>query len=517
MELVFRVRYRKHVAVGVIASFFGSLAIGGVLTNTITDYTPETDLVYRYFDNFNPCIFFDHYPANIVALLGCSFLSIFWSAAGWFLFVHSAAAYHRNDGEPKDFWNSLSLVFSSGILTIICLSFVNIFAVDLYEHHVPKVNLSATNTSGWTQDELEFGHLTPLVVSKVGDHTLWFTLLLLGDILLFSMAWSYASRLVRRKGSLTSSMGYKATRIAIFAIYLLSVPFYCMSLMSVVFGYDGNDRIPEYDEVHRPTLLRIVLWWKTKTMVALWFSLIIAAAHYVVFANSVAIKFTARLVAIPGKVTPHKGDESSSPPADAIKGIVCPESLLTRAFMIFGTLMFFTYCFVDISDAEDGVHPLISGFRHPPWSFVYAPTWLAIVVLLSLSSAMRCVRVYLSAGTKNRMAWLAFVVLSFITALIPFAGILAIIPKVTFIGGASSVFIILLGLQTLFGWKLSSCASSSRFVVPAFTILCMLLGVLMTLAPVPVAPAIMVLLCMSEKVARVSGMPQIELSAEAEF
>ena len=128
-EVEFCIRYRKHIAVGIIASILGSFVVGGVLTYTVTDYTAETDLVYRYFDTFNPCIFFDHYPANVVALLGVSFLSIFWAAAGWScLYIPPLCTFAMM--ASQNFWSILSPVFGWG-LTVICLSFVNIFAVDL--------------------------------------------------------------------------------------------------------------------------------------------------------------------------------------------------------------------------------------------------------------------------------------------------------------------------------------------------------------------------------------------------
>jgi len=45
------------------------MVIGGFITMVDTQYRPDTDLVFRFYAKFNPCIFFDHFPATKPGIL----------------------------------------------------------------------------------------------------------------------------------------------------------------------------------------------------------------------------------------------------------------------------------------------------------------------------------------------------------------------------------------------------------------------------------------------------------------
>ena len=58
----FTIRYWT-LAKGFASSFILAMVIGGFITMVDTQYRPDTDLVFRFYAKFNPCIvmkFFDH-------------------------------------------------------------------------------------------------------------------------------------------------------------------------------------------------------------------------------------------------------------------------------------------------------------------------------------------------------------------------------------------------------------------------------------------------------------------------
>ena len=57
LKLDLRLRNFAH---GRLVGFMVAVVLGGIATFTITDYSSETDKVFRFYDKFNPCIFFDH-------------------------------------------------------------------------------------------------------------------------------------------------------------------------------------------------------------------------------------------------------------------------------------------------------------------------------------------------------------------------------------------------------------------------------------------------------------------------
>merc|ERR1712176_1137195 len=64
--------------------FFGTVIFSGIMTKTMTDFDPKTDKMLLFFGKLNPCVFFDHYPAKVLGLVGMGAFcacSIVWSLA----------------------------------------------------------------------------------------------------------------------------------------------------------------------------------------------------------------------------------------------------------------------------------------------------------------------------------------------------------------------------------------------------------------------------------------------------
>ena len=118
--------YLRTIGIFIVAAFLAAMILGGILTFTVTRYTAENDKIYAFYDTFNPCIFFDHYPASLGSLLGlvivCS-ASILYSMT---LFVYSHICF------PIDvhFVTAVAVM----VMSISDVLFPNVFGVDLYEH-----------------------------------------------------------------------------------------------------------------------------------------------------------------------------------------------------------------------------------------------------------------------------------------------------------------------------------------------------------------------------------------------
>ena len=54
------------LGVAFAVSFFATLLVSAIVTFAWTSYSSDTDFVFRFYGVFNPCILFDHYPANVV-------------------------------------------------------------------------------------------------------------------------------------------------------------------------------------------------------------------------------------------------------------------------------------------------------------------------------------------------------------------------------------------------------------------------------------------------------------------
>merc|ERR1719277_2491848 len=90
----------------------------------MTDFDPKTDKMLLFFGKLNPCVFFDHYPAKVLGLVGMGsfcMVSIMWSLA---LLLRMIAEGRL----VPQLWTTAVVGF--GIL--VDLNFINIFVTDLY-------------------------------------------------------------------------------------------------------------------------------------------------------------------------------------------------------------------------------------------------------------------------------------------------------------------------------------------------------------------------------------------------
>lgn len=114
----------RPVAWAIAATFFATVGVGGIATYTLTSYTPETDLVWQFYQTFNPCIFFDHYPAKIFSCVGMALMDCLTVLYSLILFLYSYT--------ERRLCRTLNMGIVVVISMLVDLMFINIFTTNLY-------------------------------------------------------------------------------------------------------------------------------------------------------------------------------------------------------------------------------------------------------------------------------------------------------------------------------------------------------------------------------------------------
>lgn len=187
-------------------AFFATMAAGAVATYTSTNYSPEMDKITLFYGMFNPCIFFDHYPAKVIATVG---LGIFLLLG--FVYTTMIFLYKYRD---RHLLQSMYVGMIWSWVTLLDLLFLNVMTTNLYPlenparrlhgvhwHHA-NANMTVSlveSTPGLTQADIQIVklHTTFYITWILGQFV--FTLMLAG--LAFggqeqvkSTAWTVAQR-----------------------------------------------------------------------------------------------------------------------------------------------------------------------------------------------------------------------------------------------------------------------------------------------------------------------------------
>ena len=115
-----------RLAMAYVIIFLTAMVVGALLTFTVTTYDPETDFIYRFYETFNPCIFFDHFPSSLVSsfilvpMIGCG---IMYSLMIFILLVKETGIQYVVLGA---FYTVLSITAEA--------CFANVFTSNIYVH-----------------------------------------------------------------------------------------------------------------------------------------------------------------------------------------------------------------------------------------------------------------------------------------------------------------------------------------------------------------------------------------------
>ena len=430
------------------------MVIGGFITMVDTQYRPDTDLVFRFYAKFNPCIFFDHFPANLWGMLLIAMFLYFELAMLLFVYLHRTSLIAGTERPEKRPCTDATFLCLMGPIALTFCLFINIFTSNLYENHDYSIynatKILSTNHPNATALELQqlVGNLTKdqrdgvskEIFEAVTVHTNWFILYIVGDILFAVLLWRYANRL-RTEHSWTyqptaasttmcchrDTKCWSWTRFTAYIIYLIGVPSFCLSLTIILFAYDGRNRLVE-DRMWKegtPILQSVMVWFKQTANAASWFALPMLFHHFFVVPPGFALKI---------KLSLKNNDDNDDANGVGVvrdrreRGIVTslrPEILLSKCLAIFTVALITTFTFHQsnfrishrFDQSSEAKYPLAEGFQSKPWAFIFAPLWFGIMGMIILSSFLmqwRTNQIISSTATatnqlNNLFGWRCFI------------------------------------------------------------------------------------------------------------
>lgn len=346
-EVTLLIHFRP-LAWGFVAAFFVTLGASGVATFMLTDYTPETDKITKFYNKFNPCIFFDHYPAKVIALLGIGIMILCGQFFSLLLFV-----FEFSERKIFQVLASAALLFS---LSMVQLMFVNVFTVDLYPNG--RRLHSAKDT----------GDLSPSEVSAILLHTSFYIGWVVAEFLLSI----HVVRLAWPKLSSTNRISWGC----VLAVGWLGAFLHGTSMISAVaFGAFGP-------AMNAHSIYRQAIQTGGDYLgVANWGWLVFFVYRFCLPARD-GVSFTFCLT--------H---------AEKDDGGVVPEAILARGFYLLAIVVALGVVFLNSLNDDTTTYPLTQVMRSHPFAFFAAPAWLAIVTLVTLGTGMTVLQKYLMTGS----------------------------------------------------------------------------------------------------------------------
>ena len=175
----FVIKYR-HLAWYLLLAFLGTFGLGGLLTFTVTEYSANTDVIFRFFKTSNPCIFFDHYPANLASSFGVALWMYGAGAIGLVTLFHGLLM------QTSPWCHPGALVIATVIQTIAAMCLINLFPDDLYHDHgylsKPPTKAEYDNVTWGNMTPNEKRGVSPALFHAVANHTRWLVIALAADI-----------------------------------------------------------------------------------------------------------------------------------------------------------------------------------------------------------------------------------------------------------------------------------------------------------------------------------------------
>eukprot|EP00808_Paulinella_micropora_P007159 g58453.t1 len=331
--------------------FFFMMLLNGIITVSATKFDPETDKVWRFYNTFNPCVMWDHAPADMVAFITAT---VYMSVDIVYLGIVYCVFFTTR---------SFVLILFGGamlfFLAVLSAQFLNIFALDVYRE-------------GYTS-----GELTPSEIETVVTHTSWYSYWLVGQFVTMYLQYYLLDTFIYAN-SLSDKwwIGPGTPRWIRF-----SFAFWMVILFSGV----GRMLVTTFDwtlQFHRtrgeqPVLLAICNWMTDYFKANAWYW-----APSVFMKMVVGRKLGVKVVVKEEKDGGHEG-----------LGVIDPEALIARAHQMLVLLFLLTYLFVDPEMAKDKHSlPFIIGFQIYPFQFAFAPAWLFYMVIMGLALAATLLR-----------------------------------------------------------------------------------------------------------------------------
>ena len=482
-----------------LAQFIGilfslTMVVAGAVTFTATKYDPSTDLIYRFYQTFNPCIFFDHFPANLVAIIGISMLAVVQTGMVLIIWIRRFVTFLDTPEHERPL-SFLLFSICLGPIMFGYLFFINVFTSNLYDHDTAYTPHNVSNYEGLlnvTRDERE--GLPKDISIAVVWHSLWFVFYIAADILFAMFVWSYAANLRSNPktwaivtppvGSCRHSKCWRIVRVIVCCLYFFGVILFAMGMILMCFHAMNDDKGSEpgyrwgfgYIYKDAPLVQKIVSWVAYQSKAALWsaFCLWVPGHSIFVFPKSVGIEVTLSLAAAPvGTVVKKRNGPNG------LHLSLHPTVILSCCVQMLTVLILLTMCFEKVDSSSSAtVSAVATGLRVRPWSFVFAPAWLVITMSTCCAIYVSIVRLKLMHGQVSNLRRYAATVVGVVLVIVMFLGLWAVVPQVTstkWIGSSISILFPIFIILAYVG--IDAPPSEKRRSHVVFSFLCFVCGV----------------------------------------
>jgi hypothetical protein len=353
LTLNFRLRDFAH---GRLVCFVLAVVLGGIVTFTLTDYNSETDKIFRFYGTFNPCIFFDHYPANLVGLfiVGLTVVSGFGYNVVLFLRLQSIG----------NLWVTCHLGMVIAIACCLELCFVNVFVANLYHMHDDGQDSNVTSVvdaKNFTREEIE----------AVADHTNWFSIWLLSQLVMAAVHVRVMCLLGCQRFSLRYSLLF-------FTMFSMVVGIGQMTVALMASGA-GDEAWPDHAATMEGStaVQKAIMSFRTATNSGIWFWMPAFVFQYTL-PKDAGVKLVISL-----KDTAMNYDELR---------LIHPPRVIGACFRVLALLAIGTYFFVDVNAESTTAIKMAAGFRVVPFSYFFAPVWVFLVAQVALGVVLTLVQ-----------------------------------------------------------------------------------------------------------------------------
>jgi len=348
--------------------FFGTLAISGILTFTSTRYKADTDKIMLFFGVFNPCIWFDHYPAKVAATTGIGIFLLIGLAYNLLFLLHS----HLKSDYCHGLWSSLLLTCVSFAAVI----FVNVFTTNLYPQEPHRRLHGAHHTMNLLgrseQQQGEDPALSTADRALVRLHTFFYIAWLCAE---FTLAVYILNR------SLKNYIEGRAAQVKaylVFAVFFFGMLLHAFAMIIIIVQSRPKDEW--YPELSPSQSIQMwFIWLDAHTYSSFWGWLPCMLFRFAVPAD-VGISVTCRLGSM----------ENGFP--------LWPDRWVDRAMSIIAAVLILGGVFSNALKDQGNSFVLISTLSEPPFSYFGAPAWLCAVSLAFVAMVGHVIQKSLETG-----------------------------------------------------------------------------------------------------------------------
>lgn len=366
--------YFRHFAWAYVASFFGTLLVAGIVTFTASPYSPETDKITLFYGMFNPCIWFDHYPAKIFATTGMGAFLLVGVAYNAMVFV-----YVYSEGRLlKVMWSGVLVTF----VVFIDLMFVNVFTTNLYPMEDAAIRVDGVadgirrlhgvhhfgvnNTVSLVMEN----ELTKADIRIIKLHTAFYIQWVVGQVLLsfhmFRLWWEQTQA--------TRTYTHSAKVIGFYTLGWFGMFMHAASMLIIIMH--PEPKVEWYFNKALSSILQdSIIWVDAKTFTSAW-GWVPIMLFRLVMPKDQGISVTFRLERMAGD-----------------QGFVMPETWMNRTMWMMALILTWAGIFdTDWGTDDHAMMKLMFALRLKPFSYFGGPCFLACVILLFVALGLQVVQ-----------------------------------------------------------------------------------------------------------------------------